>query len=127
MRRREYGSGVPVLEVADDESWLAAFGVLPQSECATGDDFVRELTIPVGDAEEVQITWDVTDPSVRVRHRRSAVVVCDLFRELATRLTVMSHGPVKEVVVEYGIAGVAGRSRIQIAPSVLIVDEVLRA
>ncbi|PKQ22551.1 MAG: hypothetical protein CVT65_12715 [Actinobacteria bacterium HGW-Actinobacteria-5] len=111
----------------DDESWLAALGALPQSERATSDDFVRGLTIPVGDAEEVQITWDLTGGSVRVRHHRSAVVVCDLFRELATRLTVMSDGPVKEVIVEYGITGVAGRSRIQVAPSVLIVDEVLRA
>jgi hypothetical protein len=55
------------------------------------------------------------------------VIVSDLFRELATLLTVVSRGPAKEVIIEYGIAGVAGRSRIQVAPSVLIVDEVLRA
>lgn len=118
---------MPVLEVADDESWLASLGVFPQTEGATGDDYVRELRIPVGDAEEVQITWDVTDSSVRVRHHRSDVIVSDLFREFATFLTVVSRGPVKEVIIEYGIAGVTGRSRIQVAPSVLIVDEVLRA
>lgn len=118
---------MPVLEVADDESWLASLGVLPQIEGATGDDYVRELNIPVGDAELVHVTWDVTDSSVRVRHHRNDVIVTDLFREFATLLTVVSRGQVREVIVEYGIAGVAGRSRIQVAPSVLIVDEVLRA
>ena len=118
---------MPGLEVADDESWLASLGVSPQTEGATGDDYVRELSIPVGDAEEVHVTWDMTDSSVRVRHHRGDVIVSDLFRELATLLTVVSRGPVKEVIIEYGIAGVAGRSRIQVAPSVLILDAVLRA
>lgn len=118
---------MPALEVSDDESWLASLGVLPQTEGATGNDYVRELSIPVGDAEEVQITWDVTDCSVRVRHYRSDAIVCDLFRELATLLTVVSRGPAREVIIEFGICGVAGRSRIQVAPSVLITDEVLRA
>ena len=118
---------MPVLQVADDESWLASLGVLPQIEDATGDDYVRELSIPVGDAEEIQVTWDLTDRSVRVRHHRSGVIVSDLFRELTTLLTVVNRGSFREIIIEYGTAGVAGRSRIQVAPSVLIVDEVLAA
>ncbi|WP_250030262.1 hypothetical protein [Paractinoplanes maris] len=93
----------------------------------TGDEFVRELRFPVSDVEEVQITWDVTDDSVRVRHRRDGRVVCDLFREMATLLTVAGTGPGAEVIVEYGSDGWSGRARIQVLPAVVIEDTLLRS
>ena len=115
------------LEVADDQAWLAALGVLPSTEEASGDDYVRELVIPVSGSEEVRVTWDVTDGSVRVRHLRDGSIVLDLFRELATRLTVVSTGSAREVVVEYGSADWSGRARVQVLPEVRVEDNVLRS
>ncbi|WP_146246141.1 hypothetical protein [Actinoplanes xinjiangensis] len=76
---------MPGLKVADDAAWRDAFGVVPQTEGVSGDEYVRELRIPTDAAEELHITWDVTDDSVRVRHRRADSVVVDLYREQATR------------------------------------------
>ena len=87
-----YGARVPGLEVADDMTWFDAFGVVPQTEEITDDEYVRELRIPTGAAEELHITWDVTDDSVRVRHRRADGIAVDLYREAATLLGIESKG-----------------------------------
>jgi hypothetical protein len=87
---------VPKLEVASDEAWQDCLGVSPQTEDISGDEYVRELRIPVTAAEQVQITWDVTDDSVRVRHHRDGRIVSDLFREMATLLTVAKLGSVRK-------------------------------
>jgi len=118
---------VPRLEVADDQAWLASLGVLPQTEEATGAEYVRELRIPVNDSEEVQITWYDPDCSVRVRHHKGSGIVSDLYREMATLLTVVGTGSAGEVIIEYGSSGWSGRARIQVLPDVLIKDTVLRA
>ena len=118
---------MPRLEVADDQAWLASLGVLPETEEVTGDEDVRELRIPVSDSEEVQLTWDVTDCSVRVRHHRGGRIVSDLYRETATLLAVVGTGSAGEVIIEYGSSGWSGRARIQVLPNVLIEDTVLRA
>lgn len=115
------------LEVADDQAWVAALGVMPQTEDVSGDEYVRELVVPVSDSEDVRITWDVTDDSVRVRHWRNGSVVCDLFRETATRLTVVGTGSAGEVIVEYGSSGWSGRTRVKVLPEVRIEDGVLRS
>ncbi|TWG91995.1 hypothetical protein L615_007500000050 [Nocardioides sp. J9] len=118
---------MPKLHVADEQAWLAALGLTPRVEESSGDDFVRELVVPVADSEEVRISWDLTDDSVRVRHQRGGSIVADLFREMVTLLTVLSQDAVREVVVEYGITGWTGRTRIQVLPEVRIRDEVLRS
>lgn len=115
------------LEVADDKSWLACLGVLPATEEVSGDEFVQEVRVPVTDTEEVQITWDVTDDSVRVRHRRDGRIVSDLFRETATLLTVAGTGSIAEIFIEYGAGGCSGRARIQVLPAVVIEDALLRS
>jgi hypothetical protein len=114
-------------EVADDATWLAALGVMPQPERISGDECVREVVVPVSDSEEVQITWDEIDSSVRVRHWRNGSLVCDLFREMATRLTVVGTGSVGEVILEYGSSGWSGRARVHVLPQVQIEDGVLRS
>ena len=81
----------------------------------------------VEDPEEVLITWDVTDDSVRVRHRRDGTNVSNLFRELATLLTVTGTGSVVEVIIEYGSNGWTGRSRIQVRPEIVIEDKLVRS
>lgn len=118
---------MPRLEVADDQAWLAALGVMPHTEEISGDEYVRELIVPVSDSEEVRITWDITDGSVRVRHQRNGIIVCDLFREMAARLTVVGTGSAGEIIVEYGSSGWSGRARVQVLPEVRIEDEVLRS
>lgn len=118
---------MPPLQASDDDTWLAALGVMPQTETVSGDPFVREVTVPLADAEEVQITWDATDASVRVRHHRRGVIVADLFRELVVQLTVLGTGSAGEVIIEYGSEGWAGRTRVQVLPDVRIEDTVLRS
>lgn len=121
-----YGARVPGLEVTDDATWLNAFGVVPQTEEASGDEYVRELRIPMDDAAELHITWDVTDGSVRVRHRRAEAVVVDLYREQATLLSAERNGTIAALVVEYGTSDAVGRVRVQVTPEVVIEDKFLR-
>ena len=112
--------------VAEDEVWLSAFGVLPQVEEATGDDEVRELRVPVSATEELHITWDTTDRSVRVRYKRASDVIVDVFREQAALLTIEDHetGPV--VALEYHAEGCHGRTRVQTHPIFTLQDTFLR-
>jgi hypothetical protein len=121
-----YGARVPGLEVADDTAWLDAFGVEPQTEEVSDDEYVRELRIPTDAAEELHITWDVTDGSVRVRHRRADSIVVDLYREQATLLGVERSGRITALVMEYGTADAVGRARIQVTPELVIEDKFLR-
>lgn len=112
--------------VADDEVWLSAFGVLPQAEEASGDDWVREVWVPVSVTEELHISWDVVQQCVRVRYTRASDVIVDLYREQATLLTVDDHktGPV--VVLEYYAEGCSGRTRVQTQPTLAVKDTFLR-
>ncbi|WP_101523213.1 hypothetical protein [Nocardioides houyundeii] len=115
------------LQVADDEAWRTALGVTPDVEAVSGDEYVRELVYPVTGGEAVHLTWDVTDNSVRVRHRRGGEIVTDLHRETATVLTVAGAGKTAEILLEYGSAGHLGRTRVRLAPEVLIEDTFLRS
>jgi len=121
-----YGARMPGLEVADDAAWLDAFGVVPQTEEVSGDEYVRELRIPTDVAEELHITWDATDDSVRVRHRRADGVVVDLYREQATLLRAERNGTITALVMEYGTSDAVGRVRVQVTPEVVIEDKFLR-
>lgn len=115
------------LQVADDEAWWASLGVAPAVATVSGDEFVREVVYPVtGSSETVHVTWDVTENSVRIRHRRGDVVVTDLHREMATLLTVGGIGESAEILLEYGLAGCSGRTRVRLTPEVLIEDTFLR-
>ena len=115
------------LQVADDEAWWTALGVTP-AEVVAGDDFVREVICPVTDSSDtVHVSWDVTDHSVRLRHRRGGVVVTDLYREMATLLTVAGEGDSAEIVLEYGLARHVGHTRVRLTHEVLIEDTLLRS
>lgn len=118
---------MPPLQASDDETWLAALGVMPQTETVSGDEFVREVTVPIADTEELQITWDKTDSSVRVRHRQRGDLVADLYREMVVQLTAVGTGSAGEVIIDYGSDGWVGRTRVQVLPEVCIEDTVLRS
>lgn len=75
----------------------------------SGDEYVRQLRVPVTDAEQGEIPWDVTDDSVRVPHHRDGRIVLDLFREMATLLTVVRTALGPEAIIEYGANGWSGR------------------
>jgi hypothetical protein len=103
-------------------------GVIPAAETVSGDEFVREVVYPgTGGSETVHVTWDVTDNSVRIRHRRGDDVVADLHREMATLLTVRGVGESAEILLEYGSASHSGRTRVRLAPEVLIEDTFVRS
>ncbi|EME63337.1 hypothetical protein [Amycolatopsis decaplanina] len=112
--------------VAEDEVRLSAFGVLPQAEKASGDDWVREVRVPVSVTEELHVTWDVIGRSVRVRYEQSSKVVVDVYREQAALLTIEAHetGPV--VALEYYAEGCRGRTCVQTQPTFALQDNFLR-
>ncbi len=122
-----YGARVPRLDVSEDELWLDAFGVAPQTEEVSGDELVRQLLIPIDVAEEIHVTWDVTDDSVRVRHRRADRLLVDLHREQATLLRVEKSAATTALIMEYRASDAEGRARIQVSPEVVIRDTFLRA
>lgn len=115
------------LQVADDEAWWTALGVTPAAEAVSSDEFVREVVYRVTDNEAVQVTWNVIDGSVRVRHRRGDVVVTDLHRETATLLTIAGVGEAAKISLEYGSAGHSGRAQVLLTPEVRIKDTFLRS
>jgi hypothetical protein len=89
------------LVVAQDDRWLSAFGVEPRAEQVTGDDFVRELRFAVDSTDEVILTWDAINSSVRVRLVRADNTVVDLYRDYATRLVPEVDGSARTVLIEY--------------------------
>ncbi len=112
--------------VADDDVWLSAFGVLPQAEEASGDDWVREVRAPVSVTGELHLSWDVINQSVRVRYTLASDLIVDVYREQATLLTVDDRktGPV--VVLEYYAEGCRGRTIVRTQPTLALTDIFLR-
>lgn len=116
------------LDIADDEAWWTVLGIVPADQADAGDAYVREVVYPVNDdGETVHVTWHEVDASVRIRHRRGDAVVTDLYREMATLLTVARDGGSAVIILEYGAAGQSGRTRVRLAPEVLVEDAVLRS
>ncbi|MFC7759615.1 hypothetical protein ACFQY4_17575 [Catellatospora bangladeshensis] len=114
------------LAVAPDDVWLSLLGVAPQTEEISGDEYVRELRVPISKAEELHLTWDETDQSVRIRLTSGPNVIADLFREQSTRLAAEANGPRRFVVLEYRAEGCTGSTRIQVQPTFSITDTFLR-
>jgi hypothetical protein len=115
------------LVVADDAAWLAVFGVLPRVEELTGDEDVREIQLAISESENLHLTWDVPDASVRIRYRWNARVVVNVLRKLATLLTVEIHDDRRVVVVEYRTSEAVGQCRIQVSPEFVLEDSFHRA
>jgi hypothetical protein len=76
--------------VAEDAAWLSVFGVVPQAEEASGEKWVREVRVPVSATEDLHVSWDIVERSVRLRWKRASEVIVDVYREQATLLTVDS-------------------------------------
>ncbi|WP_409181177.1 hypothetical protein F9C11_32505 [Amycolatopsis sp. VS8301801F10] len=87
---------------------------------------MREVRIPLSGAEELHLTWDVVQHSVRIRYRRESDLVVDVFRERVTVLTIERHetGPV--VAVEYRAEGCSGRARVRTRPAFALTDVLLQ-
>jgi hypothetical protein len=117
---------VPILEVSDDATWFHAFGVEPQTEGISGDEFVRELRIPTTGAEALHISWDEADRSVRVRWLRATKTLVELFREQVTALRVETTGADSVLIMEYGSPDVMGHVVIQVGPEVTFKDTFMR-
>lgn len=113
--------------VATDDVWDASLGVLPQAEEVSGDDFVREIRFPISTSEELHLTWDSTDASVRIRYLREHALIVDIYCEHATLLTTEQVDKERFVVVEHGSGEVTGRCRVRIVPAFALEDTSLRA
>lgn len=113
--------------MAGDATWRSTLGVEPGEEEISADDFVKEIRYPVGDSDEVVLTWDVTDDSVRVRYLRGDTLVVDLYREGATLLTAAMDQGVRVVVIECDRSGLIGRTRVSLEPVVAVTDSLLFA
>ncbi|WP_212840210.1 hypothetical protein [Catellatospora sp. IY07-71] len=114
------------LDVAPDDAWLSLLGVAPQTEEISGDEYVRELRFPITDTDELHLTWDQTDQSVRIRLNSGTAVVVDLFREQATLLTAEVNGTQRFIVLKYRAEGCTGTTRVQVQPAFAITDTFLR-
>ncbi len=112
--------------VADDEAWLSVFGVVPQVEEASGEKWVREVLVRVSATEELHVSWDVVERSVRVRWKRASEVVVDVYREQATLLAVDDRKKGPLVLVEYHAEGCHGRTLVQTRPNLVLKDTFLR-
>lgn len=112
--------------VAESEVWDQTFGVQPQPEESSGGSFVREVRIPINESDELHLTWDAVDRSVRVRRLHGAAVGLDLYREGATLITLESSATNKTVILEYGVDGYTGHMRIDLVPTFALRDVLLR-
>ena len=112
--------------VADDDVWLSAFGVLPQAEEASGDDWVREVRVPVSLTGELHLSWDVVHQSVRVRYTLASDLIVDVYREQATLLTVDDRKTDPVVVLEYYAESCRGRTFVRAQPTLALTDIFLR-
>ena len=97
------------LVVPDDERWMDVFGVEPRTEQSSGDDFVREVLVPLGHDGQLRVTWDATDSSFRLRHERDGVSALDFYREVVTEISIERRQAARWLVVEYGHLGLVGR------------------
>ncbi|MFC3452101.1 hypothetical protein [Amycolatopsis speibonae] len=59
--------------------------------------------------EELHVSWDVNQRSVRVRYARASDLIVDVYREQATLLTVDDRKTSPLVVLEYYAEGCRGR------------------
>jgi hypothetical protein len=112
--------------IADDDVWLSAFGAAPQTEEASGDDFVREVRVPLSATEELHVTWDVIHQSVPFRYARAAEVVVDIFRERATLLTVDDNEAGTVVILEYHADDCHGQAQVRTRPTFALKDTFLQ-
>ena len=105
---------------------VSVFDVFPQTEESSGDDFVREVKIALSETEELHLAWDTSHRSVRIRYRREADLVVDVFRELVTVLTIeiREAGPV--IAMEYRAEGCRGRTCVRTRPAFALTDVLLQ-
>lgn len=114
------------LGVPDDERWMDVFGVEPRTEQSSGDDFVREVLLPLGHDGQLRVTWDATNSSFRLRHERAGVSALDFYREVVTEISIERRQAARWLVVEYGQLGLVGRLLVRIDERLSVEDSLLR-
>ena len=109
--------------VPTDEEFLDAFGEIPAQ--AGDEPTTRSVRLDNGAGEEVELTYDVLGRSVRFRWYRGPVLMLDLYREAATRMTVSSGRGIGGVSVAFEADGFAGKLDLQVFPTVRVTDDLL--
>jgi len=110
--------------VPTDEEILDALGQAPEQ--AGAEPTTRTVRLDNGAGDEVELTYDILGRSVRCRWHRGPVLMLDLFREAATRMTVSSGRGAAGVTVAFETDSLAGTLDIQVYPSVRVADALLR-
>ncbi len=109
--------------VPTDEEIIDAFGEAPEQ---VGDEpTIRSVCLDNGAGDQVELTYDVLGRSVRLRWHRGPVLMLDLYREAATRMTVSSGRGVGGVSVTFETEGPAGKLDLQVYPTVRVTDDLL--
>ena len=111
------------MDVSEDGQWLHTFGVEPQTEVASGDDFVRELVLTSDDGNKVHLTWDVVAGSLRVRWQTGDSLTVDVYREGVHRLRVDDSTPgCSGIRADYRHDDVTATLLVQVWPSFRLCD-----
>ena len=109
------------MDVAADDHWLAWLGVAPARVDANST--VEALHVPVG-ADELLVTWDEGEGSVRFRWPAARPIV-DVTREGVTLLTAHVKGDRAAVVAEYRASDFHGRTSVGVSPTFSLLDHFL--
>lgn len=109
--------------VPTDEEILDAFGEIPAQ--AGDEPTTRSVRLDNGTGEEIELTYDILGRSVRFRWYRGPVLMLDLYREAAARMTLLSGYGVGGVSVAFEADGLTGRLDLQIFPTVRVTDDLL--
>jgi hypothetical protein len=111
--------------VPSDEEWLDALGVEP--EPVDGEIAVRRVRCTTDAGDLLDLIFDLPGNSIRCRWQRGEIVLVDIFREGACRLSVRSGRGEAHLVVSFDTEGLRGELAIQVLPDIRVDDRLLFA
>ena len=109
--------------VPTGEEILDALGVEPEE--SVEDPMVRIIPVLSSTGDTFVISFDVAGRSVRCQWVRGSVVILDLFREAATRLTVDSGNGNAWIMVCFETDSLAGELEVQVHPEIRVNDRLV--
>jgi hypothetical protein len=109
--------------VPTGEEILDALGVEPEE--SVEDPMVRIIPVLSSTGDTLVISFDVAGRSVRCQWLRGSVLILDLFREAATRLTVDSGNGNAWIRVCFETDSLAGELEVQVHPEIRVNDRLV--
>lgn len=115
----------PQFIVPEDAEILDALGVEP--EASGSDETLRTVRITAGSGESLSLSYDIVGRSVRLQVRRSEGVMVDLFHEGAVQLRLPRNVGSIAIEIDFQTDSTRGELKVQVQPSLSIVDNYLLA